>query len=649
MNKKGGNFLEEHAEKIVLVLVGLVCVWLLATRVLFSPNTVVYEGRTFSCGKIDDHFAAQADISRGDLESAPKPAKEVYKSRIDEYKALLDSSVNIADNVVWPIPVFFTGDIIKRFYGIPEIPEVNNISIEHIRAAVYMPTEPISDDNPYSSSAVDINDLDFVTVAANIDTAKLYKNFFENFASELVKEDWRDPCLAVPVFASVELQRQQKLEDGNWTDWQVVPKTTIDPHKIAFNVVEDAGGLPVGGVSVRLVEYSMPLVQIDILQPGIYDIASPQEKWLPPELHKEYIERQQKAADRDKKIKMIEDRDEKEMLRKEKNAERIGSRSTLIAAPVKGGPGGGAYNEGAGGAGTALETANLRREVKEKKTQLEKLKEADPILFDDIYNNLNAILLGKVKNISSLSKLVFWSHDDTVEPGNTYRYRTRIGVFNPIAGTNQFKDEYKDRQNEVVLWSDYSQTSEVVEIPLRLYFYAQSIQETAKTVTVRVFKYSLGYWYARDFVVRAGELIGKVVERENPEKKIQDEQPLITTTFEPPAKVDYSTGAVMLDVVAVKDWGGLRTYSVRPYWEMLYTFDAVNISRMAINSKYWSDQQQVKYNQLQKLEKEEKLPYLSRSGGRTGTTDMYKPAHNPGMPVAPGGYNPGINERYTEP
>jgi len=645
MNKKGGNFFEEHAEKIVLAIVGLICVWLLATRVLFSPNNVEYEGRKFSCGKIDEHIARQTDIFRGDLESTPKPAKEVYKSRIDEYKALLDSSVaDVNSRTDWPIPVVFTGDIIKRFYGIPEIPEVNNVSIEHIRSAVYIPTETIAEDNPYNSCETDINDLDFVTVAANIDIVQLYDNFFDNFASEQVKEDWRDPCLAIPVFAAVELQRQQQLEDGSWSDWQVVPRTKIDFHKIMFDTIEDAGELPVGGMGVRLVEYSDLLVQMDILQPITYDIASPAEQWLPPELHKEYSERQKKDAERQRKIKMAEDREERDKLRREKKSERLSSKKSFSKPKSGGGADQGDYLTTSGGEGAAT-----RREVKEKKTPLERLKEAEPIIFDDIYNDFEAILLDTDKKIGSLSELVFWSHDDTVVPGESYRYRTRVGIFNPIAGTNQFNDEYKNRSNEVVLWSDYSQTSEVVEIPLILYFYAQAIQESAKTVTVRVFKYNLGYWYVRDFIVRAGELIGKVIEKESSEKKTQDDETQTKDSFELPAKIDYSTDAVMVDVVAVRDWGGLRSYSARPHWEMLYTFDALNINRMPISPKYWSEQHRAKQSQLQKLEKKEKKPYLDRSSSKTPGRDMYKPVRSPDMPGGPGGYNQKLRQKYREP
>ena len=39
------RFFEEHVEKMVLVVVGLLCAWLLITRVIFSPNSVPWDGR----------------------------------------------------------------------------------------------------------------------------------------------------------------------------------------------------------------------------------------------------------------------------------------------------------------------------------------------------------------------------------------------------------------------------------------------------------------------------------------------------------------------------------------------------------------------------------------------------------------------------
>ena len=57
-----GSFFEEHIEKIILVIVGLVCVWLLITRVILSPITVSYDGRNFSPSAIDNYVYEQAQL-----------------------------------------------------------------------------------------------------------------------------------------------------------------------------------------------------------------------------------------------------------------------------------------------------------------------------------------------------------------------------------------------------------------------------------------------------------------------------------------------------------------------------------------------------------------------------------------------------------
>ena len=61
---KIGSFFEEHIEKMVLVIVGLVCVWLLITRVISSPNDVLYGDRKYSPGAIDEQVYEEAKLLR---------------------------------------------------------------------------------------------------------------------------------------------------------------------------------------------------------------------------------------------------------------------------------------------------------------------------------------------------------------------------------------------------------------------------------------------------------------------------------------------------------------------------------------------------------------------------------------------------------
>jgi hypothetical protein len=75
----------------------------------------------------------------------------------------------------------------------------------------------------------------------------------------------------------------------------------------------------------------------------------------------------------------------------------------------------------------------------------------------------------------------------------------------------------KSLKDQVILWSDFSTVTKPVEIMDRLYFFANSVREMDKAVTVKVSRLALGRWYSHDFVVRQGELIGDVIEPE-PEK-----------------------------------------------------------------------------------------------------------------------------------
>ena len=44
---------EKHVEKMILGIVGLVCLWLFFTRVLLCPNKVEYNGEKYRPGRID--------------------------------------------------------------------------------------------------------------------------------------------------------------------------------------------------------------------------------------------------------------------------------------------------------------------------------------------------------------------------------------------------------------------------------------------------------------------------------------------------------------------------------------------------------------------------------------------------------------------
>jgi len=674
MSKKGDNFFEEHIEKIVLVVVGLVCIWLFLTRVLFSPNVVIYDNKKFSPGAIDDYILTSKDAADLKEKLSSKPTSKSYEPKIGEIRGLFDSAIGGIDVNGWPLPIHSSMDFRdRRKYRIPEIGEVNEVTMGYIRAVAYVPTVEINEEVVYGKAATEVNDIDFVTVEAKFDVKGLYERFYDNFAgNDVEEEEWRDPCLANPVFSDVQLQRQEALADGSWSGWQIVPRTRIDHRKKMFEVIEDVEDLPPGGMKVRLLQFDDRVVRIDLLQPKAYRIASAREEWFNPSLHKKFLKllreeemeerRAAMEAAREGREQEFEGRREERRIRSPEPWRRSGS---------------GRYEELEGrdelfaGGGTSvrerrprtsrsersrsdreLSPRRIEREEREREKERERLRLARSrdvtrtTSVDDVYREFNGILITRRTDLARMREpLVFWAHDDTVEPEKRYRYRIRLGVFNPIAGTNQFSEEYRGFKNKVVLWSEFSDITEAVEVPGRSYFFARDIRnETAKIVTVQVSRYVLGYWHSKDFAVEQGEVIGKVVESETTSRtrrqamasgffeenaaayEVYGEEELRamgigsdTMGYTVPETIDYTTGAVLVDVIAVNDWSGGKNLHRRGYFDMLYTFDGMSIERMPIRTRYWSKELKITFDKIGKSQKQPQQPFRDWGSKITGS------------------------------
>ncbi len=638
MSNKGGNFFEKHVEKMVLAVVGLICLWLLVTHVLISPSAVKLGNRQLGPGDVDYWIRERAVQLADRLKDDPKPApvRDPCYPRLDH---LLASAVSIDEQLVtWLGPRNIPPNLDKREYNLPLVGRLTDVLVEHFRAVAYVPTVEIGADKAYEESTSEPNDIDFVTVEAKFDVGQLYRAFRESFAGQEVREEWRDPCLAKPVFAAVQLQRQERLADGSWSEWQGVPRARIDHRRDRFEIIEDVAHLPAGGVKVRRLQFDEPTVMIDLLQPEAYRIASADEEWFPPSIHIEYVKFRAE-------VEAQERRDAKEEEKKEREQrDRYGSRGGTGGLEMEFGPvGSGRYSErtardrgrGQGGwrGGYEEERLPVRTAPADRRRKVSRSGKgpdaSKPTSADDFYKALKEMLIDKRADISKMRKpLVLWAHDDTVQPGKTYRYRIRLGVFNPIADTNWFSEQDEALRNRVVLWSGFAQVGDPVEIPERLYFFPISVQEAVKKVTVQVSKYVLGRWRSKPFPVRQGEVIGRVVENHVAESESQttsetEEKVMV------PERIDYTTGKMLVDVVRVNDWEGGEGTIVRPryYFDMLYSSDGIAIDHIPIDRLYWPKELLTVSRQIAKAEeKPEKPPrpwqskldqYMRRTPGST--------------------------------
>lgn len=678
---KIGGFFEEHIEKMVLAVVGALCAWLLITRVIFSPNVVPFDGKNVSPAAIDEQIYAKARLLQQKLNQPPEDLPP-YDPKVDDYVAVLDSAitgVDVGPTRLAPYQVVADlGGSGGGVYSLPRIGEVTDVDVEHVRTVAYVPTVPITPDTPYDKGNNEPNDLDFVTVEAKFDAAGLFTRFREMV--EDVEPEYADPCLARPIFARVQLQRQELAEDGTWGAWQDIPRPKIDAYKMLFQVGERVQDLPPGGLKVQLLQFDNKQVQIELLQPEAYQIASPGEEWFPPVLHRRFLDIQRRTN-------LEEERQAKEKEKQEqtRNTTATDTRTSRRPTRTRGGVGSDAYGGGIGGDAYGGDTrrGGSRRDRFGTQGQLPgdagrptrgaRGTTDDTALYDmgldglglgttdpraalrkpsmnEVYIKFDEIRLTWLTDFAKLREpLTFWAHDDTVEPAKTYRYRIRLGVFNPLAGTNQLSEKDKALKDQVVLWSDFSAVTKPVEIMDTLYFFANSIREMDKAVTVQVSRLALGRWYSDNFVVRQGEQIGNVIEPkpEKPDRSALGAAALGAAlggpmgdpmgrfsglgmpqeTSDIPETVDYRTGAVMVDAVVVSDWSSAPALRARNYHDMLYSYDGISIEHMPIGATYWQPQLQAVFSHIARKQREPREPFkaFGTSGRRQrmGGMDEY--------------------------
>lgn len=582
------NFFEEHVEKIVLAAVGVVCVFLSVVFVVFSPTKVTYDNRKFTPSEIDEYIS---DKKASELEYRLNREPSIigpYRSKEDDFNRLMASSIDIRTDIYPQIPAHLKDVGVQPKYGLPEMVEVKNAAVDVLSAVAYLPRSTISEDNLYSRVTSEPNDLDLVTVEARFDVKELYQRFKEQFAGSKVKPEWRDVSLGEPVFAAVQMQRKEQLTDGGWSDWLDVPRSRIDSRKERFEIVENVRDLPPGGIKVRLLDFKDKQVQADILQPEAYRIASSDEQWFPPSLHSRYSRYQEEL----KRLEQIESRINEPARRRA--AARGGDTDAALAEEI----------------------ARRGYRMTDQATSA-KIKEVTESI-NELYDEFKRLLITENTDLYEREEpMLVWAFDDTMEQKKKYVYRIRVGVFNPIAGTEKFVNADDPKRNTVILWSNYAEAEEVLSVPGRLYFFARDVRKAEKAVTVTVCRKTLGYWYTKDFMVKPGEKIGKSVKLSKTEiEETETISPAMVglpgtylgATVVSPAVVDYSTDAILIDVVDVNDWAGRANLYERYYTEMLYSYDGAEIYRMPIKQNYWPAEERRTFSDITQSEKETKEP-----------------------------------------
>lgn len=618
MGDKIREFLANHFEKLLLPLFGIAVIWLVLTKVVIGPNRVQMGREMYEPWGIDRTISRMAEEVKLELASEAQP-RPPYASNTAQLEQLYDSAIEGLSRttavVIAPRSVETTS-LVGREYSLPNVGVIADAAAAHMRAVAYVPMDPISDKLEYKNARTGPNDIDFVTVQGTFDVPGLIKRFEASFAGSEVKLEWRDASLAKPVFGEVRLERQTMTDSGGWGPWTVVPRSRIDHRRDLLPVADRVDQLGPGGLQVKKIQFDDPQLQADLLQPPVYQIASAREEWYPPRLYARFAKLRDEQVQQlilDERQKEI---DERERLR---DAQRSGGAGDALYG---GYDTGGTRGRTGGRSTTTTSRTTTSRTSRTGRTGTTTTR-VDPRYgtgtagtrqetTSDLDRELKALRIPPRTDVKELkTPVVFWAIDDTVTPGQTYRYRVKVGVFNPIGGTNSFRDKNAPEKDQTLLWSTYSDVLGPIYVPRMMYLFAGDVQPAAKIIGVEVAKYHMGYWRSQNFSVRCGETIGTVVEQEKKAPRrapgmYEDDpymygaSPVLRADPTSPDEIDYRTGAVVVDVTSVDDWTTGRSMRQVQYFEMLYSFDGRDILRLPIGATYWPRELQVARSDIQK-------------------------------------------------
>ena len=653
--KKIQDMLEAHLDKIILGLIGVISFYLLWALVLGNPYGVKVDGRKLGPGEIDTRNKQQAQTL---LELLNDPADPViYDQKLTaDFENTFRCTLPYLTNLMIPYPGI--GEQVfdeNRVYPTPEIVALSDVQIASLRGAVHKPTEEIGPDSPYSLVMTELGDLDFVTDSGKLDIQALYRNFQQSFMGPRLNASWREPAFARPVFARLELQRRERLANGSWGEWTVVPRTQIDSFRKLFEQTPmTTEQMEFGGVMMWIKQYEDSRVQASLLQPVAYDFASTLTSWLPPKYldEAEVIIKKQgdelKRQIREERLRArtarTEDTPRDMMLPggggRQPARDRTPTRPQPQPRPQRGGrevtPDNMMADPFMGAPQPARPTAATRRER----------------TLEDIQRDMQKDRIDEKTKLESLrDPALVWAHDDTAQPGSTYQYRIRLGVFNPIAGRDWFSDEQKHFKNQVVLWSNFSEPTKEVYIPKMMHLFPTEVlaKEAAGGVKVDVAKYYLGQWRTHEFEIFPGQIIGESIEESpkttaaNPATGLQAEMMMMdpfagggTTKSSGPMKVDYSTPYMMVDINSRVDWG-VSLNNRTEFSQILYYGPESVLQALAIGKNNWPAEMRREYADIKDSEQNSLPLNMSRTTMPGIPMDLGRRGGIQAAPGTPGG------------
>lgn len=584
--KQGINAIEAHLEKIVLAVALLILGWVIYSRILNPPRIEINNQKLKASAATSEAAEKAEEMADRQKEPVPIPTNDTIPPIPNEIIKAYPLDKMIADAV--PLtPPYMTDlrEIPRGPYRIPDMPALagSDLQLTHTQAYVPVAADAASSTVAYPYGGVPtvanrqeaVSDVDVVTVEASFRIGELRQRFDNAFGSGS-----KDPlATSSPAVAVVQLQRSRLLPDGAWSTFEDTTRLPVDPMAGKALTPAELDLLTPELYEVRRNEWSIPDTQLLLLKPPMYRLL--QGEWLPES---------------------------------EEGSATAGDRYPTTPRPTTPGP-------MMPGMMPGMAPGMM----------------ADEGMMPGMAPYMG-VPMGGVTGASryppeaftKAETISFWAHDASLEPGGIYRYRIRLGFFNPVAGhPNWVEEDQAALATQRVLWTDWIRPEDAVKIPERIIFVPRIAD--AGTVSIEVYRWQNGKWYNKRYRAIPGTVVGELEEeRTSSQRPGMTATPLETQT---PVQIDYRTGAMILDVVPnVRYWYRMgRTLKDVVTSEIVYRDVEGAIRRLSVDKTAWPEDLQKLHStitrQIRELEKQEKtLP-----GGLTPGVPGMAPGMVPGM------------------
>ncbi len=506
MKLKGVNPIEQHIEKIVLGIVTILLLAVLSMQFVTRPNDIdvgsrkvapdqvytVLEGQANQLqSQLTDLNPALPDLQPVDLVDRYNQAFEQASGGGIELSSALGQGVDITNTPgggTWTPPDVETGPV--QALQVP-------VTSKPIAASLWSTLDPfvpaVVPEYEAFIPAAQPFDFPSVTVEAVFNGKDLESALLGKGESQtpIPRRFWSVTGLAILGF---EAQRQELMPDGSWS----APEPIVTPPHtpIPTNALGQEAGL-------------LDLTALVTTAAGVVDeVARPKfpptiagEPWSPPS----------------ERVASGDDSESARISRLTRQLERAKAElDRLSNAPGGNDP---PPTRGRGRDPLPLipntntrEKDRLEKRIKDLEEQLEELG----VDIDDAGKSRQArTSKADIGSVLEEEEVDLWAHDLGVEPGATYRYRTRVVVNNPLFRKSSELDPDDAAQQALTLdpfargdWSDWS---EPVVVGAREYFFVTGAETDSgfgtvgPKATIELYKMFYGHYRRSTFSASPGD------------------------------------------------------------------------------------------------------------------------------------------------